>query len=131
MAPPDKYTSDMCDRAVELLHQGASKAEIASELGVCRATVHNWLNPEHANYRAEFKQAIDEGLVHAQAFWEKELRKAALGINKDANATLMIFTMKNRFKEDWSDSHTVNSNVNFAQVSETPLTPDEWLKTHK
>lgn len=128
---PSKFTPDMCEIVVDLMREGANKVEICAELGISKPTLYFWSDPEHELYKPEFKAAIDEGMVHAQAFWEKALRQAALGHNKDANPTLMIFTMKNRFRDDWSDVQKVESNVSFAQISDQPINAAEWLSTHK
>lgn len=128
---PTKYRPEMCERIIELMREGCSKVQICADLGIAKPTFYEWVNPEHGRFQEDFKAAVDEGMLYAQAFWEEELKKAALGRNKDANATLMIYNMKNRFKEDWSDVQRVDTNVNFAQVSDTPVNSDEWLKEHK
>jgi len=126
-----KYEPAMCDTVLELMKQGFSKVQICVELGISRPVFYEWINPEGEWYVAEFAEAVETGMVYAQAFWENELKKAALGENKDANATLMIYNMKNRFRDDWADVQRVESNVNFAQVSDTPVNSEEWLSAHK
>lgn len=131
MAAEHKYKPEMNDIILELMSQGASQFEVSVELGIAKSTLYNWLDEDHPSFCPEFKKVIAQGNIAGQAWWEKQLRQAAVGTNKDANATLMIFNMKNRFKDDWSDVQKVESNVNFAQVSDQPASSDEWLKEHK
>lgn len=128
---PTKYNPEMNARVIQLMAEGKSQFEVSVELEISKSVMYNWLNENHDNYQPEFAAAVEEGRLQSQAWWERKLREAAVGINKDANATLMIYNMKNRFRDEWADTQTVNSNVNFAQVSDSPASSDEWLKTHK
>lgn len=108
---PTKYRPEMCDKAISLMAEGDSKESVCADLGINKTTLYEWCNPEGDYYIEEFSNAIKEGEKLCQRFWENELKKATLGINKDANPTLMIFNMKNRFRENWADMQTVNHNL--------------------
>lgn len=108
---PPKYRPEMCKRAIELMTNGDSKEVVQADLGIAKSTFYEWINPESEWYNQEFSDAIKEGERACQAFWEKELKKATLGINKDANPTLMIFNMKNRFREQWADMQIHNHTI--------------------
>lgn len=126
-----KFRPEMAGTVIQMMSEGCSQYEVSVELGIAKSTLYNWLDEEHPSYCPEFVEIIEEGRLRSQAWWERKLREAAVGVNKDANATLMIYNMKNRFRDDWSDVQTVNSNVNFAQVSDKPASSEEWLKAHK
>lgn len=95
---PTKYDPAFCDRIIELGREGASKAEIALEFGICYQTLDNWgeANPEFFN-------ALKMAERLSQGWWEREGRKATFGGVEGFNATSFIFNMKNRFKADWRD----------------------------
>lgn len=105
------YRDDMPETAYRLLSEGATYAQIMSALKICRATFFQWINPESTAYRPAFHDAVQRGIVHAQAYWEERLAEAAIGRNKDANPTLLIFMLKNRFKDDWADVQRVEQRV--------------------
>lgn len=126
-----KYSPEMCDQVIELMSEGDSKEAVCAKIGIGRTAFYDWCNPESPRFKEEFLEAVEEGMLHGQAFWEDELKKAALGKNPDANATLMIFNMKNRFKEQWSDIQ-VNEQKHSFVISDEPIqSSDEWLENHK
>lgn len=95
---PTKYKPEMCDQIIELGKQGASKHEMAAEIGIRFSTWNNW---EHSN--PIFMEAVSEALAQSQAWWEKNGRIATFGGYDGFNATSYIFQMKNRFSNDWRD----------------------------
>ena len=98
---PTKYDPAFCDQVIELGRDGASKAEMAAELGVARSTFTLWEN-EHDEFSVAVKVANDL----AQGWWEKKGRSAVFGEVPNFNATAFIFTMKNRFQDEWRDKVT-------------------------
>lgn len=98
MARPTKYDPSFCDRIIELAKEGASKAEMALELGIAYSTFDVWQNEN-----AEFSEAVKAAQKISQGWWEREGRKATFGGREGFNATAFIFNMKNRFKDDWRD----------------------------
>lgn len=117
-----KYRPGMCEKVIELMSEGNSKEAVSAKLGIGRTAFYDWCNPDSTRYKPEFVEAVNAGMELGLAFWEDELKKAALGLNPDANATLMIFNMKNRFREQWSDTQTVNHNI---KQSAEDLSDDE------
>ena len=81
-----------------------SKCEIGVKLDISQDTFCRWQkeNPE-------FSEAVKEAVRHSQAWWEKKGRQATFGGVEGFNATSYIFNMKNRFRDEWSD--TVKSEV--------------------
>lgn len=98
MGRPTDYDPAYCDKVIDLGREGASKAEMAFALGVARNTLDNW-----AAAHPEFLSAVKEAVSLAQGWWEAEGRKAVFGAKPGFNATAYIFTMKNRFPDDWKD----------------------------
>lgn len=96
MARPSSYEPEFCDRVRELGLEGKSKAQIAATLGVNRTTLDNW-----AAAHEEFLSALKDARDLALNWWET---KGQDGLTADKfNATLFIFQMKNRFREDYRD----------------------------
>jgi hypothetical protein len=95
---PSDYDESFCARVIELGKEGASKAEMAAELGCARSTFAVW---EEAH--PEFSEAVKHAVDLSQAWWEKNGRLATFGGTEGFNATSFIFNMKNRFPSDWKD----------------------------
>lgn len=116
MGAPTKYKPEMNALVIEMMKEGATKVQVAAALDIDRNTIMNWCNPEHDSFQPDFFSTVKKGVSLAQAYWEERLKEAAIGVNKDANMTGMIFVMKNMFKEDWADVNnqhiTVKKEIN-------------------
>lgn len=95
---PTKYHPSMLPKIMELAANGASKVEIAVELGVTRATLYQWMQEME-----EFSDTMQKAEELAQAWWEKMGRSATFGAFPAFNSAAFIFQMKNRFRKDWQD----------------------------
>jgi hypothetical protein len=95
MGRPSVYSKAMLPKILALMKSGASKVEVAVELGISRDTFYRW-EKEHV----EFSDTIKEGAWISQAWWEKQGRENLM--NKGFNNTLWYMNMKNRF--GWTDS---------------------------
>jgi hypothetical protein len=95
---PTKYHPSMLPVIFELASQGASKVEIAVELGITRSTLYLWMQEVE-----EFSDAMQKADELAQAWWEKMGRSATFGAFPAFNSAAYIFQMKNRFRQDWRD----------------------------
>lgn len=93
---PSKYQPEYCEEVIACLAEGHSVTAFAGRIGVSRVTVFNW-----ANEYPEFFNALKIGQARAVEFWEKILAKVAR--DGGGNATAVIFALKNRAAEDWSD----------------------------
>lgn len=96
---PSKYRPDMCETVIEMGKQGASKAQIASELGIHIDTIYDWDADES---KPEFSEALKLAMTHSQAWWEN-LGRDGISQGQRFNATAFIFQMKNRFSEHYKD----------------------------
>jgi hypothetical protein len=95
---PSDYDPAFCERVIELGKDGASKAEMAAELGCARSTFALW-----EETHPQFSEAVKDAVGWSQAWWEKQGRIATFGGTDGFNATAFIFNMKNRFPADWRD----------------------------
>lgn len=95
---PSIYQPSMCSQVIDLGREGASKAEMAANIGINRDTFAEWEKTNH-----EFSEAVKEAVQLSQAWWEEQGRKATFGGVEGFNATAWIFNMKNRFRDDWRD----------------------------
>jgi len=95
--PQSKFKPEMCDRMIEMGKQGASQKMIWSELGISKASAET-LKKNHP----EFAEALDLALVHAQAFWEREL--LANVDNKGYNSRLAEIALRGQFQSDYRET---------------------------
>lgn len=110
---PTDYEPDFCARVIELGKEGASKAEMAADLGCARSTFTLW-EETHAEFSGAVKHAVDL----SQAWWEKNGRLATFGGTEGFNATSFIFNMKNRFPADWKDKVEQDQTIKGEMVHE-------------
>ena len=115
-----KYKPEMCDKMLQMFSEGMGKMEVCLNLGIAYNTMKNW-SRGGKNEIEDFATAVEDGLEMSQAWWEQELRKAAVGINPDANATLMIYNTKNRFPKDWQDRKQVEQTTELNIISDGDL----------
>lgn len=110
---PTKYDPAMCDKIIEMGRSGASKAEMALDLGIAYSTFDVWQNT-----KPEFSEAVKEAEALSRGWWEKNGRLATFGGHDGFNATSYIFQMKNRFSDHWRDKtereHSGNVNLGAA-----------------
>jgi len=104
MARPSKYDPAFCEKIVAMGKLGKSKAQIASELGVVRNTLDNWVI-DHP----ELGVALHEAQEYALAWWENMAQAVMIEPVPGWNATSFIFQMKNRFRSDYRDKIETNT----------------------
>ena len=100
---PTLYDPALCDKVIELGKLGKSVEQIASILGFSLRTFYIWRDAHE-----EFLHAMEDAKQYEQYWWEEQMQLAATGENPDANATLFIFNMKNRFHQDWKDNRQLD-----------------------
>lgn len=103
------YNESMCIEAEQLLAAGKSIARVATNLGVCRDTIYDWRDKH-----PEFARALKCGKDACQSHWEDLGEDGTVGQIKNFSATAWIFTMKNRFREDYKEdkeAKTVNESL--------------------
>lgn len=92
-----KYDPAMCQRMIELGKLGSSQKMMWSELGISKSTAETYCKKY-----PEFAEALDLALVHAQAYWEREL--LANIDNKNFNSRLAEIALRGQFQQDYRES---------------------------
>lgn len=93
---PSTYDPSFCSKVIEWGKAGKSRAWIADELGVVRATLKNW-EATHP----EFLEAMDRALTAAQRWWEDAGQD---GMSADKfNSSVWSRSMAARFPDDWRE----------------------------
>lgn len=98
MARPSDYDPAYCEQLIERSGEGLSLTAFASEIGVARSTINEWMR-----VHPEFSEAVNQAKAKALAWWEQQGRKIVKDGGSSAQATLAIFGMKNMGGEDWRD----------------------------
>ncbi len=98
MGTPNKYKKELCGKAFEVLATGESLAAVCDELGITRPTLYDW-----KDRHPEFKESIDRGLQRSQRIWERIGKDGVTGNYEKFAAAPWIFTMKNRFRDDYAE----------------------------
>jgi hypothetical protein len=86
---------------------GKSVARLATSLGVCRDCIYEWCKKH-----PEFAAALKRGRDAAQAHWEDIGEEGICGDLKGFSATAWIFTMKNRFRDDYKEDKNDQKEAN-------------------
>ena len=100
---PSEYKDEFCEIALNVLKDGGSIVQVCAEIGINRDTFYDWTNKESPRFKDSFSDTIKSGLMLSQSWWEKQGKLATFN-SEGFNATSYIFTMKNRFREDYSDT---------------------------
>ena len=96
---PSSYRPEYCSTAEELGAQGMSKGEIAAHLGVCRETIHNWMNQHE-----EFFHAIKRAEAQMEIWFQSQFRRQATE-PQSGNPASLIFMAKNQLPKVYRDRH--------------------------
>lgn len=113
---------------IDLYTQGGSDAEVAASLRVTIKVFYKQMEDNPA-----FRELVEFGRTLSQAWWESQFRKNVA--NKNFNATLLTFYMKN--KHGWADkvdstSTTDNTNVNLDDLRTRALSEvTKFIKKHQ
>lgn len=96
MARPSDYDPSFCDTVIEAGKLGKSITWIATELGVIRQTIYNWMEAH-----PEFLDAMTRAKDFSQRWWED---KGQEGMEKQGfNASVWSRSMAARFPDDWRE----------------------------
>lgn len=104
--PESRYSSDMCDKIVEIASEGGHVAEMMIALGISsKETFYKWQNEN-----PEFKEAYGLSKLVSQAYYEKLGLQGATGQIPNFNASTYALIMNNKFSDEYkrsgSGSHT-------------------------
>lgn len=96
MTRATKYKREFCAQAIKFGKQGKSVTWIASEFGVAKSTLFDWI-PVHP----EFAEAMSIAKTHSQRWWEdvgqENLEKAGF------QGGVWSKNMSARFHDDWRE----------------------------
>lgn len=98
MARLSEYKPEYCKIAADVLARGKSKAAVCAVLDICRPTFYQW-----CDIYPEFNSAVSQGMQKAQAYWEDLGEQGIRGDIEKFGGSPWIFTMKNRFRDDYKD----------------------------
>lgn len=113
---PSDYQEKYCTKLINWMARGKSFESFASIIGVCRATLYNW-----CEVFPEFLDAKKIGTEMALSYWEDLGENLASGVT-NGNAAVWIFTMKNRFKDLYTDKQEIENTGRMAMVWEEKKT---------
>ena len=130
---PRRYNKEFVEKALEYASQGLTREQIAYNLGIDRATFFRWMQKHR-----DFSDAVKKGEELAISKVENALFKKALGYEYEEvktyisynkagevvrkreertkkhvppDTTAMIFFLKNRSPDRWSDRKDVNMSL--------------------
>lgn len=96
MARPSSYDPAYCEQVIEYGRDGKSLTWIATEIGVVKQTIHNWMKEF-----PEFLDAMTRAKDLAQRWWED---KGQEGLTSQGfNASVWSRSMAARFPDDWRE----------------------------
>ena len=96
---PSSYDPKFCDMVVEDMGQGYSLTAFAGLIGVCKATLNNWMD-EHP----EFLDAVKRAKAARLRDWEANAINMRANGGGPGGATITIFGLKNMGGDEWSDT---------------------------
>jgi len=114
-----KYKKEFDKIAYNLLKKGKSMAAICVEFDISRETLYTWIKPESQYFKESLSDSINKGRQASQLWWEDQMQNSLhLPKGESFNTTAWIFTMKNRFAEDYRDKveAEINTKGTFGMV---------------
>lgn len=123
MGTPNKYRKEFAKNAADILASGKSKAAVCSALGISRRTLYDW-----CSLHPEFSEAIDLGMQKCQEYWEDIGEHGIKGNYEKFGAAPWIFTMKNRFREDYKEDKEDKKEDTSQSVLEKLITGEIKIK---
>jgi len=96
MGRPTDYDPSFCEAVIEYGRVGKSLTWIATELGVVKQTLHNWMAAH-----PEFLDAMTHAKELSQRWWEDQ---GQIGLTQQGfNASIWSRSMAARFPDDWRE----------------------------
>ncbi len=125
MARPIEYRPEFCEIALNVLDGGESLAAVCAELDITKPTLSAW----RETY-PEFGDAVSLGLMKAQRDWESLGRSGVTGDIDKFGSSAWIFTMKNRFRDDYADDKKQEDKSSAESALEQILSGKVTITTH-
>lgn len=102
---PTKYDPSLCEKAFEVISEGASIPELAYIIKVDQTTINDWMR-----IHQDFALAIKSAREIAEGWWLMHGKDNLH--NKEFNSTLWYMNMKNRY--GWTDKKSSDDEKNSA-----------------
>lgn len=99
--PKSKWKAEFPEMLIEEMAKGYSIEAFCGKIGISIDTFYRW-ETEHP----QLSEAKKLGICQSQLFWERAGMAGMFGKTKGFNATVWIFSMKNRF--GWRDKKDVD-----------------------
>src|ERR1700744_346811 len=96
MGRPSDYDPKYCTEVIDCLAEGHSITGFAGRIRKNRDTIFEWRKAHK-----DFDEAVKIGIAAAAYFWEQ--RHIEFAKDGKGNAAGIIFGLKNRASDDWSD----------------------------
>lgn len=96
-----KWRPELNEAVISMGERGLALAQMAAELNVSRKTLFNWTKNSECK---GFKEAMEIARTKCEAYWVNVGMDGIRGKIKGFNQVAWIYSMKCRFKEDWSDT---------------------------
>ena len=116
---PTKFKPEYCQMLIDHMTKGYSFEAFAGRIGTSKRILYIW-----AKENDDFFQAKEIGFEKSRFYWETLANSAAMGrpyIRYDeddkeighyqANTTLVVFNLKNRFPSEWRDRHEIHASA--------------------
>lgn len=111
-----KYKPEYCEMLIEYMRDGGTIQTFGATIDVTRATIYNWID-EHE----DFKAAKDKGVQLAQKYFEDKAKRkldADDRMAKNIDTTMLIFMMKTRFHDTYSEKQKIEHSVQQIEIDE-------------
>lgn len=129
---PSKYKLEYCEMLIEHMSGGYSFESFAGTIRVNRDSLYEW-----EKVHPEFSDAKKVGVEASRLFWEAQGIDGLYSTteynedgkplkSKSINASIWIFNMKNRFRDQWHDKQQIEHSGHIADLPDEKL--DEKLK---
>lgn len=129
---PSKYKLEYCEMLIEHMSKGLSFESFAGLVSVSRESLYEW-----QKVHPEFSDTVKEAKEKCRLFWEQQGieglystteydEKGKPSSSKSINASVWIFNMKNRFRDQWHDKQQIEHSGHIADLPDEKL--DEKLK---
>lgn len=99
---PSLYRAEYCERVIEAAREGKSLTAFAADIGVSRQSITEW-----CDVHPDFSVAVSRAKSLAASWYEQCARNLAKDGGSSAQATIIVFGLKNMGSDDWRDKHEV------------------------
>lgn len=99
---PTDYSPEACNQIVSLMGQGLSLTASAGAMGICRATIHRWIDAH-----PEFRDTV----ARAKAMRVFKLETELLASKNAAFINARRFALVNAAPEEWREKQSVDVDI--------------------